>query len=86
MLIYHSEDPAYLPSRNPSAYRPLHTFELPKGTEKHYQQQYADMYFVRLAQLKKAVKQKAQEAWEDFEVWMSIQTCEQYTCIYGYYK
>jgi DNA polymerase delta subunit 2 len=46
----------------------MHTFELPKGTEKNYAHQYADMYFLRLAQLKKAVKQKAQEAWEDFEV------------------
>jgi hypothetical protein len=26
------------------------------------------MYFVRLAQLKKAVKQKAEETWEEFEV------------------
>jgi len=26
------------------------------------------MYFLRLAQLKKAVKQKAEDAWSDFEV------------------
>jgi hypothetical protein len=26
------------------------------------------MYFLRLAQLRESVKQKAQEAWEDFEV------------------
>ncbi|KAJ4344503.1 DNA polymerase delta small subunit Cdc1 [Didymosphaeria variabile] len=62
------EDPASVSSRNASAYRPLHTFELPKGPEKHYQQQFADMYFLRLAQLKKAVKQKAHEAWDEFEL------------------
>jgi hypothetical protein len=63
-----SEDPAYLPSRNASAYKPLHTFALPKGAEKHYQHQYADMYFLRLSLLKKAVMQKAHEAWDEFEV------------------
>lgn len=46
----------------------MHTFDLPKGGEKHYQQQYADMYFLRLAQLKEAVKQRAEEAWGDFTV------------------
>lgn len=73
-LAHHffSEDPAYLPSRDPSSYRPLHTFQLPKGAERHYQQQYADMYFLRLAQLRKAVKQKAKEAWDDFEVWQQL--------------
>ncbi|OAG00315.1 DNA polymerase-like protein subunit delta-2 [Paraphaeosphaeria sporulosa] len=62
------EDPAAVSSRNASAYRPLHTFELPKGSEKHYAHQFADMYFVRLAQLKEAVKQKAHEAWDAFEL------------------
>lgn len=56
------------PPRGESAYSPLHTFELPKGTDKHYGQQFADMYFLRLAQLKTAVKQKAEDAWSDFEV------------------
>ncbi|OCK82851.1 hypothetical protein K432DRAFT_423807 [Lepidopterella palustris CBS 459.81] len=51
-----------------SSYNPLDTFELPKGVDKHYQQQYADMYFLRLAQLKAAVEQKAQDAWENFEL------------------
>lgn len=46
----------------------MHTFELPKGADKNYAHQFADMYFTRLAQLKQAVKQKAEEAWEDFEV------------------
>ncbi|CAO2649025.1 Nn.00g099740.m01.CDS01 [Neocucurbitaria sp. VM-36] len=61
-------DAPYIPSRNPSSYNPLHTFELPKGTDKHYGQQFADMYFLRLAMLKKAVKQKAEDAWSDFEL------------------
>ncbi|KAF2262513.1 DNA polymeras-like protein subunit delta-2 [Lojkania enalia] len=62
------EDPAYLPSRNPSLYNPLHTFELPKGAERHYQQQYADMYFLRLAELRNAVIKQAQEAWGDYQL------------------
>jgi DNA polymerase delta subunit 2 len=61
-----SEDAPYLPSRNASAYNPLHTFDLPKGADKHYGQQFADMYFLRLAELKEHVKQKAEEAWSDF--------------------
>ncbi|MCJ1415017.1 hypothetical protein MMC32_001347 [Xylographa parallela] len=54
--------------RLPSYYNPLHTFDLAKGDQKHYQQQYADIYFLRLAMLKPAVKQAAEAAWEDFEV------------------
>lgn len=64
----HSGDAPSIPSRTESQYNPLHTFELPKGTEKNYAHQYADMYFLRLAQLKKAVKQKAHAAWDDFEL------------------
>ena len=56
------------PARTDSSYNPLHTFDLPKGSEKHYQQQYADMYFLRLSMLKPIVEQKAEEAWRDFEV------------------
>jgi DNA polymerase delta subunit 2 len=63
-----SRDAPSVLSRKPSNYNPLRTFILPKGTEKHYAQQFADMYFLRLAQLKKAVKAKAHEAWDDFEV------------------
>lgn len=55
-------------TRTASTYNPLHTFNLAKGAQKHYQQQYADMYFVRLAELKPVVETIAQEAWEDFEV------------------
>ena len=34
----------------------------------HYQQQYGDMYFLRLAKLKPAVEEIAAEAWEGCEV------------------
>lgn len=54
--------------RTPSSYNPLTTFTLPKGENRHYQQQYADMYFARLAQLKPAVEQIAADAWSDFEI------------------
>lgn len=54
--------------RLPSRYNPLHTFELAKGDHKHYQQQYGDMYFLRLAKLKPAVEEIAAKAWQDFQV------------------
>lgn len=54
--------------RTPSSYNPLRSFHLAKGEQKHYQQQYADMYFARLAVLKPAVERIASEAWEGFEV------------------
>jgi DNA polymerase delta subunit 2 len=49
-----------------SSYAPLHTFELEK--EKHYQQQYGDMYFLRLTKLKPVVEKIAAEAWDGFQV------------------
>jgi len=52
----------------PSAYNPKDSYSLPKGERKHYQQQYADMYFARLAQLKPAVESVASEAWADFSI------------------
>ncbi|KAG9635582.1 hypothetical protein KCU64_g14963, partial [Aureobasidium melanogenum] len=54
--------------RTPSSYNPLRSFHLAKGEQKHYQQQYADMYFARLAVLKPAVEGIASEAWEGFEI------------------
>lgn len=54
--------------RHPSHYNPLHSFELAKGDQKHYQQQYGDMYFLRLAMLKPAVEEIAAEAWDGNEV------------------
>ncbi|KAI0408080.1 DNA polymerase alpha/epsilon subunit B-domain-containing protein [Xylaria palmicola] len=47
--------------RAASEYNPLHTFQLNK--EKPYQQQFADMYFLRLTKIKPAVEQRASEAW-----------------------
>ncbi|KAL9096129.1 MAG: hypothetical protein Q9165_001652 [Trypethelium subeluteriae] len=54
--------------RTPSSYKPLQTYDLAKGNDKHYQQQYADMYFTRLAMLKKPVEKVAAEAWDDFKI------------------
>jgi DNA polymerase delta subunit 2 len=56
------------PERLPSPYVSLDTFKLPKGSEKKYSTQYADLYFVRLALLKRTVEQVAEEAWGGFEV------------------
>ncbi|KAI9775310.1 MAG: hypothetical protein M1839_001294 [Geoglossum umbratile] len=53
-------------SRAPSSYNPLQTFHL--DAEKHYQQQYADLYFLRLAKLKPAVEDVAAEAWDGFQI------------------
>ncbi|KAI9789623.1 MAG: hypothetical protein M1833_002286 [Piccolia ochrophora] len=47
--------------RTQSHYNPLHTFALEKV--KQYQQQYGDMYFLRLARLKPAVEEIAAAAW-----------------------
>ncbi|MCJ1453376.1 hypothetical protein MMC28_003723 [Mycoblastus sanguinarius] len=54
--------------RLPSSYNPLHSFTLAKGDQKHYQQQYGDMYFLRLAMLKPAVEEIAAETWGDMEI------------------
>jgi DNA polymerase delta subunit 2 len=54
--------------RAASSYRPLKTFDLPKGEQKHYTQQFADMYFLRLAMLKPDIETIASEAWNDFEL------------------
>jgi len=53
-------------TREPSLYKPLTTYALEK--EKHYQQQYGDMYFLRLTKLKPAVEANAEEAWRDFNI------------------
>ncbi|KAI9818080.1 MAG: hypothetical protein M1827_000705 [Pycnora praestabilis] len=54
--------------RHTSVYNPLRTFDLLKGDQKHYQQQYGDMYFLRLAKLKPAVEEIASDAWEGFQI------------------
>lgn len=48
--------------RSESNYKPLHTFSLPK--DRQYQQQFADIYFLRLTKIKPAVEEAATEAWE----------------------
>ncbi|KAF9888730.1 hypothetical protein FE257_008305 [Aspergillus nanangensis] len=62
-------DQAYASNlRETSYYNPLDTFKLPTGPERHYQQQYGDMYFLRLAKLKPAVERMAVESWEGFNI------------------
>ncbi|KAI9812536.1 MAG: hypothetical protein M1832_000386 [Thelocarpon impressellum] len=53
-------------NRTPCLYNPLRAFELEK--QKQYQQQYADIYFLRLTKLKPVVEEIAQEAWEGFKI------------------
>ncbi len=55
-------------SRTPNAYNPLYSYRLLRGENKHYVQQYGDMYFLRLAKLKPVVEAIASEDWEDFEI------------------
>lgn len=68
--LLHAPTDAQRPSltRTHAPYNPLTTFHLPRGENRHYQQQYADMYFARLAQLKPGVEQQASEAWSDFTI------------------
>ncbi|RHZ50145.1 DNA-directed DNA polymerase delta subunit POL31, partial [Aspergillus thermomutatus] len=54
--------------RETSHYNPLHTFKLTSGNERHYQQQYGDMYFLRLARLKPVVEEVGMDAWEGFSI------------------
>ncbi|KAL2366735.1 hypothetical protein RJZ56_000320 [Blastomyces dermatitidis] len=64
-----SDNEEYAPVyRQPSAYSPLSTFVLPRGEMRHYQQQYADIYFLRLARLKPAVTEIAVASWEGFNI------------------
>ncbi len=56
-------DASDAPDRSQTAYHPLSTFVLDK--DRPYQQQFADMYFLRLAKIKPAVKKIAEEAWKD---------------------
>ena len=54
--------------RHPSSYNPLYSFRLPHGENKHYMQQFGDIYFLRLAKLKPVVERIGIEEWEDFEI------------------
>lgn len=62
-----SDDAYPSTERVASDYEPLKTFDLAKGDQKHYTQQFADMYYLRLALLKPDIKKIAAEAWDDFE-------------------
>jgi hypothetical protein len=62
-----SSNQNYIPlERQASLYKPFETYVLEK--EKQYQQQYGDMYFLRLAKLKPVVERIAGDAWEDFQI------------------
>ncbi|KAJ4237420.1 DNA polymerase delta small subunit Cdc1 [Fusarium solani] len=61
-LLQKPSDAAHqVPSRVPSAYKPMQSFALDK--QRSYQQQYGDMYFLRLTKIKPAVDQVAEAAW-----------------------
>ncbi|RYP10505.1 hypothetical protein DL765_008074 [Monosporascus sp. GIB2] len=62
MLRKPSGKPGQQLERVASTYKPLHSFRLNK--EKSYQQQFADMYFLRLTKIKPAVEQIATETWD----------------------
>lgn len=51
------------PSRASSSYKPMHTFALQK--QPPYQQQFGDMYFLRLAKIRPAADEVAAAAWSD---------------------
>ncbi|CAG8982156.1 hypothetical protein HYALB_00003248 [Hymenoscyphus albidus] len=53
-------------TRTSTSYLPSQTYALAK--EKQYQQQYGDMYFLRLTKLKPAVEKNALEAWDGFQI------------------
>lgn len=51
-----------------SSYNPIYSYRLPRGEMRQYQQQFADMYFLRLAKLKPILEKIAREEWQDFEI------------------
>lgn len=61
-VYYLSGKPADLLERCESNYKSLDSFALPK--DRQYQQQFADIYFLRLTKIKPAVEQVASTAWE----------------------
>lgn len=54
--------------RQLSVYHPLTSFELPPGSSRSYRQQFADIYFLRLAALKPVAAAAASTAWDGFIV------------------
>ncbi|KAL6849553.1 DNA polymerase delta small subunit Cdc1 [Amphichorda felina] len=57
-----SDSPHIFQSRPVSDYKPLHTYELDKA--RSYQQQYGDMYFLRLTKIRPAVEEVAAASWD----------------------
>lgn len=64
------EEPPQALTRAPSSYYPLHDFHLAKA--EGYQQQYGDIYFLRLAKLKPEVEKIAREAWDGYNVGLAF--------------
>ena len=54
--------------RAPTTYNPLYDYRLSRGGTKQYQQQFGDMYFLRLSKLRKPIRKIAEEEWSDFEI------------------
>lgn len=54
--------PHAVPSRSDTAYKPLSSFTLDR--HRSYQQQYGDMYFLRLTKIKPTVEQVASAVWD----------------------
>jgi DNA polymerase delta subunit 2 len=63
MLTSYRGEPQEELERAASTYKPLHSFRLDK--EKTYQQQFADMYFLRLTKIKPAVDKIAADTWAE---------------------
>ena len=63
LLKSHRGEPQEELERTASTYKPLHSFRLDK--EKTYQQQFADMYFLRLTKIKPAVDKIAADTWAE---------------------
>ncbi|KZZ95664.1 DNA polymerase alpha/epsilon, subunit B [Ascosphaera apis ARSEF 7405] len=51
-----------------SLYCPLTNYRLPPGGARQFQQQFADIYFLRLTQLKPVVTEVARQAWEGLTI------------------
>ncbi|KAL9085672.1 MAG: hypothetical protein Q9159_004549 [Coniocarpon cinnabarinum] len=66
LLSAPSGDPPTPLTRSFSTYHPLHDFDLAKA--EGYQQQYGDLYFLRLAKIKPEVQKIASEAWEGYSI------------------
>lgn len=54
--------------RQDSGYNPLLTYRLPQGSQRQYMQQFADIYYLRLHELKPVVEELAAQEWSDFEI------------------